>query len=181
MGRSHHPDPRVWAAVVAAQAEGRITRDTGVNAEFVAAAATGLTVKIPVPSALPDGIDEAEFQSQTRLLFRGLGWDFYHTHDSRRSDEGFIDCVAFLTPAVFVERRLAAELKVGKNKPTEAQRKWLAHFAAAGFMTFVWYPEDWPEMVRVARCSLLEPPAASPRPSATPTPSTRRSSGRRPK
>jgi hypothetical protein len=46
-------------------------------------------------------------------------------------------------------RRIAAELKVRPRVPTPEQLHVLAILDAAGFETFVWYPEDFEEVVRV--------------------------------
>jgi hypothetical protein len=44
---------------------------------------------------------------------------------------------------------IAAELKVGDNKPTADQEKWLAAFRECGATAFVWTPGDWAEIERV--------------------------------
>lgn len=40
-------------------------------------------------------------------------------------------------------RVVAAELKVGANKPTPSQRDWLSAFGAAGVSAYLWTPADW--------------------------------------
>ena len=42
---------------------------------------------------------------------------------------------------------IVAELKVGNNKPTSEQQKWLEAFRALGFIAEVWYPRDWDRIV----------------------------------
>lgn len=46
-------------------------------------------------------------------------------------------------------RQIVAELKVGRNTPTKEQEEWLADYKACGAETYVWYPEDWPEIERI--------------------------------
>jgi hypothetical protein len=55
-------------------------------------------------------------------------------------DEGFPDVIAARNSQV-----VAAELKCGKNKPTDGQLKWLHQLGLIGVHvdTFVWYPHDW--------------------------------------
>lgn len=43
-------------------------------------------------------------------------------------------------------RMVYAELKVGKNKPSDRQWYWLCRLAEAGAKTYVWYPKDWPQI-----------------------------------
>jgi hypothetical protein len=45
--------------------------------------------------------------------------------------------------------KLVAELKVGRNKPTPEQMRWLQAFAGNGFPAYVFTPDDWPEIERV--------------------------------
>ena len=66
------------------------------------------------------------------------GWRAYHTYDSRKSVPGFPDLVLIRR-----ERLVAAELKVGRNKPTRAQWDWLEAFAGTGAETCVWWDMDW--------------------------------------
>lgn len=47
-------------------------------------------------------------------------------------------------------RLVYAELKVAKNRPTPAQEMWLAALRKSGVEVYVWYPEDFPEIVAVA-------------------------------
>jgi hypothetical protein len=46
---------------------------------------------------------------------------------------------------------MAAELKVGANKPTPEQETWLASMNAAGIPAFLWRPTDWEWIERVLR------------------------------
>lgn len=91
-------------------------------------------------------LTEAAFQTQLIALARALGWHCYHTHDSRRSTEGFPDLV--LSKA---QQLLVAELKVPPNAATAAQLDWLDRFRAARIPAFLWYPSQWPEIERTLR------------------------------
>lgn len=46
------------------------------------------------------------------------------------------------------DRAIAAELKVGKNTLSAAQRRWLASLEAAGITAVVWRPADWAAIVK---------------------------------
>lgn len=69
---------------------------------------------------------EAEFEELFLDVATKLGWPpelRYHTHDSRRSREGFPDWV-LVHP---IQRRtIFVELKGWSGKPSDAQREWLA-------------------------------------------------------
>ncbi|VTR96025.1 vrr-nuc domain-containing protein : VRR-NUC domain protein OS=Micrococcus luteus SK58 GN=HMPREF0569_1589 PE=4 SV=1: VRR_NUC [Gemmata massiliana] len=95
-----------------------------------------------------EGASESEFQAQLVREAKRLGWECYHTHDSRRSEAGFPDLVLIRGPVLIV-----AELKVKRNKPTAAQVKWLELFAGAGARAFHWRPENWAEIVEQLRAA----------------------------
>jgi hypothetical protein len=83
---------------------------------------------------------EAEFTQTVRDLARQCGWLEYHTHRSDRSPAGFPDLVLARAP-----RLIFAELKVGSNKPTKAQREWLNALNDGLDLTpevYLWYPRD---------------------------------------
>ena len=84
-----------------------------------------------------------ELVRRTALLF---GFHFYHTHNSRRSDPGFPDCVMLKGSALLGEptRLVVAELKSSRGKVSAAQQGWLDRFRELpGAEVFVWYPRDW--------------------------------------
>lgn len=54
-------------------------------------------------------------------------------------------------PACRGTRVVVAELKVGDNEPTAAQRQWLAGFAGASVPAYTWWPENWAEIQTVLR------------------------------
>lgn len=86
---------------------------------------------------------EAQFQAKVIAAARQQGWLVYHTYDSRKSEPGFPDLVMVRRP-----RMICAELKVKPNKPSPEQLAWLEELAACnGDNAFVWYPEDWDEIV----------------------------------
>lgn len=87
------------------------------------------------------GWKEKEFQEQTIILARGLGWEWiYHTYDSRRSVSGFPDLVLVHGR---LGRTLFRELKTGKGRVSPAQRGWLDGLTAGGSDAAVWRPSDY--------------------------------------
>lgn len=78
-----------------------------------------------------------------------MGWDNYHTLDSRGSNPDFPDQVFKRSPgyAVCV---VVAEIKLEGKEPTPGQQAWLDAFEVAlGGNVYVWTPADWPEIERV--------------------------------
>jgi hypothetical protein len=70
----------------------------------------------------------------------------YHTPDSRHSEPGFPDIVA-----THPERgTFFAELKTAKGRVSEAQQRWMETLRASGQRVYLWKPDDWPEIERVA-------------------------------
>lgn len=115
----------------------------GKSANFALQPA-GATVDLSPP---PEGCTEEVFRNHLNKLAKALGWDHYHTNDSRRSPIGFPDetyARDFGPVPMFV-----AELKVPPNKPSAAQTKWLNHFRRAGIPAFLWYPHDWDAILKV--------------------------------
>ena len=66
---------------------------------------------------------EYSFQAQIVQLAELSGWKVYHTHDSRRSQEGFPDLIL-----VRRTRIIAAEVKTRDETTTAEQREWLNAF-----------------------------------------------------
>lgn len=92
-------------------------------------------------------MSEKEFQEWLRQLAKVTGWLYYHTYRSRRSPSGFPDAVL-----VKAGRMIFAELKVGRNKPSGAQTRWLMEACAVpGVESYCWYPEHRPEIERKLR------------------------------
>ena len=85
---------------------------------------------------------------------RGRGdshWNIYHVAKvkgklrSKRSI-GFPDLVL-----VRGGRLIFAELKVGKNNPTDDQMRWLTELRRAHHYVYLWRPCDWREIEEVLR------------------------------
>lgn len=93
-------------------------------------------------------ISHKKFDAMIEQLALTTGWKPYHTYDSRRSDKGFPDWILIKENNTGKQRRknelIAAELKVGKDKPTPDQLLWLQAFAAVpGCHSYIWRIEDW--------------------------------------
>jgi hypothetical protein len=90
---------------------------------------------------------EAHFLEQVATLARLRGWFVAHFRNARvrggwRTACQF-DAVGF--PDLLMlrrDRQVAAELKVGRNKPTQLQLDWLERFEEVG-ESYLWYPDDW--------------------------------------
>lgn len=92
-------------------------------------------------------ITEKAFMAQIVELAKLRNWLVFHDLDSRRNAPGFPDLILARVTREDAEC-IAAEIKVGKNEPTAAQREWLDALAFAGIRTFLWRPLDWPEIER---------------------------------
>jgi hypothetical protein len=100
-------------------------------------------------------ITEAEFTRMVLQLARLRGWWSFHARPARTKrgwrtavqgdGTGFPDVLLLRGPV-----QLVAELKV-RGRPTEAQRAWLAAFAAAGVPAYTWTPADWSSIEAVLR------------------------------
>lgn len=86
-------------------------------------------------------LTEKAFQAQVVQYARLHGWLVFHDFDSRRSEPGLPDLLM-----VRGSRLVFAELKVGKNKLSEAQEKWVAALEYVTDNVYVWRPEDWPSI-----------------------------------
>lgn len=82
---------------------------------------------------------EQQLQNHVLQIAGALGWWHYHTHDSRRSPEGFPDLV-LMHPQW--GRVLIRELKSTKGGYRKRQREWLAGMSAAGLDAGTWRPAD---------------------------------------
>lgn len=92
-------------------------------------------------------ITEKQWQEQVEALLMFCGWRFYHTRDSRKSNEGFPDIITLRR-----RRMVVAELKVGDEQPSPKQEEWLEDFKGVpGAEVYVWRPEDIEEVKRALR------------------------------
>ena len=60
-----------------------------------------------------------EFQPAVAKLFKDNGWNFYHTHDSRRSDPGMLDNIAIKNYFCSI-----SELKSKNGVVSDDQKRW---------------------------------------------------------
>jgi hypothetical protein len=86
---------------------------------------------------LAAAMSEGELERKVRGICRDLGLLAYHTHDSRRSPEGYPDWT-FCGPRGVMWR----ELKRENGGVTAAQKTWLAALVAAGQDACIWRPSD---------------------------------------
>ena len=76
-----------------------------------------------------------------------MGWLYYHTQDSRRSQPGFPDLVMLRG-----KRQVVAELKRQKGaKPSEKQQNWLDRYKAVGAEVYVWRQAHIPEIEEILK------------------------------
>lgn len=93
------------------------------------------------PKAKPETRTEAALYRQIKSACKKLGLKYYHTHNSRRSDEGFPDCV-IVGPCGLLFRECK---RSPKEKPTKDQQEWLDAINALpdGGDAGVWTWADW--------------------------------------
>lgn len=85
---------------------------------------------------------EADFQTWVKETALTAGWLYYHTHDSRHSDEGFPDLVLLKGAA-----SMFIELKRDGQNPTAAQTIWIEALRRADLFADVWRPHNRPEIM----------------------------------
>lgn len=95
---------------------------------------------------------ERQWQRQVERIATSARWLWYHTHDSRRSPEGFPDLVLVRAPRlVFAELKRDGEY----TKHGGPQQRWLTELAACrehGITlpeVYVWRPADLDDVKRV--------------------------------
>jgi hypothetical protein len=100
-------------------------------------AATNGGAETPDPMTSPAML-ERDLQAQIVQVATMLGYLSYHTHDSRKSREGFPDLVLLheRTGALIL-----AELKRDGQNPTPAQTRWLTALSLR-HTAVVWRPAD---------------------------------------
>ena len=100
-------------------------------------------------------ITEREFLAQIIALAHMHSWIVAHFRPARTSAGGRRtavqgDGVGF--PDLILlrgKRAIAAELKVGRGKPTPHQVVWLDAFRETSVETYIWRPADWDEIEEV--------------------------------
>ena len=116
------------------------------DARMVGDTAPKMAQEPHAPLGMSGEPQEAEevFLGRVRRLALDHGWTFYHTRDSRRSEEGYPDCTC-----VKPGRLIFAELKTRTSKPTHAQEVWLdvLRHSVPGVEAYLWRPQDWPTIV----------------------------------
>lgn len=86
-------------------------------------------------------ISEDDLQQNCNDLCRALGLPYYHTHDSRRSPEGFPDLVTF---DISGQHLIIRELKTMTGKESPAQLRWLDWLSRVKRISAgVWRPDSW--------------------------------------
>ena len=94
---------------------------------------------------LNEHMEENEFQQQLRDTALLYNWLYYHTHDSRRCDLGFLDTVLLKS-----NRLIFAELKVKHNTMSSSQKTWFNTLSTCeGIEVYLWYPKDWDTIVSI--------------------------------
>lgn len=99
----------------------------------------------------PARAGEKGFMGAVIQAARAFGYLVYHTHDSRKSEEGFPDLVLCHRKT---GRLVFAELKAEGEEPTLAQEDWLAALRrdpASVALVRCWRPSDWHEIERVLK------------------------------
>lgn len=102
------------------------------------------TKRAPTRPVRPAGprkprMTEAALQEAVLRLARLCGWEAYHPYDSRKSAPGFPDTTLVRPPRI-----IFAELKVGGNRLSPAQVRWLGRLGGVpGVEVFVWTDRDW--------------------------------------
>lgn len=86
---------------------------------------------------------ESQFQAKVIGIAKQLGWQYYHTHDSRGSEKGFPDLVLIRDRVIF------AELKTKTGRLTEQQIKWGQALFIADAEYYLWRPDDMPHIVKI--------------------------------
>lgn len=103
---------------------------------------TALSGRDRIAAAMSEAELQSKITSGTRRepgMCKQLGLTWYHTRDSRGSDQGWPDLVIGGGRS---GRVIFRELKREGKDPTPAQRAWLGILTAAGLDAGVWRPSD---------------------------------------
>ena len=104
--------------------------------------------KLGRPSSTPaasvvDDDTEKDFLTKVRGFAKLYGWLTYHTHDSRRSDEGFPDLVLCNGLSL-----IFAELKTRTGKLSKSQDTWITTLGHTQKVeVYLWRPADLPAII----------------------------------
>lgn len=90
-------------------------------------------------------LTEKQFQTQVLTTAQWLGWNAYHTYDSRRSQPGFPDLV------LVRDRVIYAELKAERGSLSAEQRQWREWLIEAGAEYYLWKPSHMDDIEQVLR------------------------------
>ena len=98
-------------------------------------------------------VSESDFTRQVIALAELFGWLAFHPIPLRTA-KGWVTGTQGTAgfPDLTLAKRgrvILAELKVGRNKPTPAQTRWIEASGA-----YLWTPNDWPEIERVLTAPL---------------------------
>lgn len=101
-------------------------------------------------------ISEAAFQQQVIAYAKLRRWRVAHFRPAQTKDgwrtpvsgdgKGFPDTIL-----VRGTRIVVAELKAERGRLSKEQWAWIDAFTVTPAETFVWFPEDWPEIERVLK------------------------------
>lgn len=106
-------------------------------------------------------LNEAQFTRLVIDMARLFGWrvahfrtvrvqrkdgSFYYETPVQGDGAGFPDLLLIKGDVGIV-----AELKVGKNRLTDAQASWIVKFNKVGFRVYEWRPKDLPEIERILK------------------------------
>ena len=103
-------------------------------------------------------MSEAMWQAQIVEFATRHGWHSWHDNDARMNDASFPDLVLWRERLIFVEcKKMGGKLSVDRmlhNQRTglyfrKGQVTTLAELRAAGQEVYVWYPNQWGEVVEV--------------------------------
>lgn len=102
---------------------------------------------------------ESAFQQRVIDLGHLLGYKIAHFRPAQTSKgwrtpvaadgKGFPDLILVRPQSKGKPRIVAMELKMPGNKPSEEQEAWIDAWRRAGGEAFVFYPEDWDQIVKV--------------------------------
>jgi hypothetical protein len=91
-------------------------------------------------------LSERQFMAEVQKYAKVMGWRWYHTYRSERSEAGFPDLVLIRRPRV-----VFAEIKAQRTPVTDAQRAWLEELRACGQEAYLWRPSDIEKLARILR------------------------------